>query len=350
MASGVTKTDKIVIHDVKGLDRGWHGAGIPIVDKVSDAVKVAEVTGLNRRVLQTVLAGVAVGSPACSKVLNYYAATEDRPAVELGVVGKDYTVAQNLENIGMAFDLANMGKSDEEIRAYLDTGGSLFGGLLSFVSLAGGEFSIARNDKDIVKPLFGMWWGHDGTTALTGAAFTTRIVCNNTRRAALREAKQSGALWKLKHTKDMEDRKVSVMEAMAQWKSGVKEFREQAEILASQQISGDKLKEFVGEIFTRIRGGVPASDASGRAATTQRNYAEGFLGKVKDYLDLEFQRTGTMTKWNVANAITEHLQKSDMGKRPRTDDEVADRRWLSDLNGDMADDKVKVFRAALELV
>lgn len=344
----VNGVDTIAIFDPLGLDKGWHGKGTPVKDRLSNVPEILAATGLDRRVIQSRLSAVDDGSLEVENLLNYYPADDKRAAVSLGVVGEGYKVCQNSECVATAWDLAHLGESD--IQPYMDTGGSLFGGRLSFVSIGGSEFSVARNDKDIVRPLFGMWWGHDGKTGLTGAAFTTRIVCNNTRRAALREGKESGALWSVKHTKDMESRIEAVKEAMQNWKSGIKEFQNQAETLAGVQCNKDNLSEFFTRVYNRVWGVIPADSQKDSKSERDRAYAGSVLTKMKELTDLEFERTGEVTLWNAANAATEYLQKFDKGRRARSDAEVGDRRALSDLNGKIADNKILVFKEALAMV
>ncbi len=338
--------DTVAIQDDKGLNKGWHGLGTAIVERLTEAEAIAKATGLDTTVEHLPLS--IADRPEIvipDKVLAYTAATGTRPGIRHGIVSSDRPIRQNINRIRDLLDYARASEGE----AYMSTGGTLCGGTFHFLSLAGSEISMKRNPNDRVIPLLAMIWGHDGITAETVMGHTTRMVCMNTAKISIGEAKGAGCYWPVKHTKNMEERLPIVKAQIAAWKNGMTRFMEVANTLDTVQMPKDRLLEFVGNAFQKVKGAIPTNPTT-RHEKAQAAYAEKGLGKIKELCDLEFERTGAVTLWNATNAVTEWLQKYDQGKRVTTDDETLDRRAISDLCGNMADEKAAVYELALASV
>ena len=108
----------------------------------------------------------------------------------LGVVGRGYTVVQNIENADFLQALVDASG------AMFETGGSLEGGKRTFLTMKAPE-GLMIGGRDAVDLYLAATNSHDGSSPFTIAATPTRIVCGNTLRMGLASAK---ATYKVRHT------------------------------------------------------------------------------------------------------------------------------------------------------
>jgi phage/plasmid-like protein (TIGR03299 family) len=130
-------------------------------------------------------------------VSNFFATVRNDNNSVLGVVGKDYEVVQNADAFQF-FDAIVGGESG--IR--YETAGALGKGERIFITAKLPDY-IKVGKQDLIEQYLFLTTSHDGFGSITAAFTPTRIVCNNTLNAALRN--HSNAI-KIRHTASANDR------------------------------------------------------------------------------------------------------------------------------------------------
>ncbi len=197
------QTGKASFFSVK--EKAWHGLGQIVNDypTSSEALKFAGLDyTVEKRELFTLVNETQKENPEETiivpeiKVPDYFATIRTDTEQVLGVVGKDYEVVQNVD----AFNFFDAIVGGEGIQ--YETAGALGKGERIFITAKlPGYIKVGSNDL-IEKYLF-LTTSHDGFGSITAAFTPTRIVCNNTLNAALRNC--SGTI-KIRHTANAKDR------------------------------------------------------------------------------------------------------------------------------------------------
>jgi len=130
-------------------------------------------------------------------VSNFFATVRNDTNSVLGVVGKDYEVVQNADAFQF-FDAIVGGESGIKY----ETAGALGKGERVFITAKLPEY-IKVGKQDLIEQYLFLTTSHDGFGSITAAFTPTRIVCNNTLNAALRN--HSNAI-KIRHTASANDR------------------------------------------------------------------------------------------------------------------------------------------------
>jgi phage/plasmid-like protein (TIGR03299 family) len=130
------------------------------------------------------------------EVPDYYATVRKDNDEVLGVVGKEYEVVQNID----AFDFFDSIVGGDGIQ--YETAGALGKGERIFITAKLPGYIKVGSDDLIEKYLF-LTTSHDGFGSITAAFTPTRIVCNNTLNAALRNCSNS---IKIRHTVNAKER------------------------------------------------------------------------------------------------------------------------------------------------
>lgn len=140
--------------------------------------------------MQVRLNGVVWGTIDLSVPTHYATVRTDTNQV-LGVVGKDYAVVQNRD--AFSFFDSIVGGGDGIL---YETAGALGNGERIFITAKLPGY-IRVGDDDITEKYLFLTTSHDGTGSITGGFTPTRIVCNNTLNAALKNMTNS---IKIRHT------------------------------------------------------------------------------------------------------------------------------------------------------
>jgi hypothetical protein len=116
---------------------------------------------------------------------------------QIGSVGPNYRPIQNKE-----FFSSFVGWESEGLGS-VETAGLLRGGQIAWlqIRLAGEPICIRKDDH--VRPFFFGSNGHDKSVGVNVGYSLTRVVCNNTRRMALREVSQADFGLRFKHTNNV---------------------------------------------------------------------------------------------------------------------------------------------------
>ncbi|MES2458185.1 MAG: DUF932 domain-containing protein [Bacteroidota bacterium] len=199
-----TATGKHAFMSVK--EKAWHGLGT-IIENYPTSSEALRYAGLDytveKRKLFTYDNENNVGDPdrdlviAELKVPDYYATVRTDTEDVLGVVGRDYEIVQNVQAFEF-FDSIVGGSGGIQY----ETAGALGKGERIFITAKLPDYiRVGRNDL-IEKYLF-LTTSHDGYGSITAAFTPTRIVCNNTLNAAMRN--KTNCI-RLKHTANVQDR------------------------------------------------------------------------------------------------------------------------------------------------
>jgi phage/plasmid-like protein (TIGR03299 family) len=187
-------------------EKAWHNLG-QIVDKYPTSAEAIGYAGLDYLVekrplftnsLENDLAQIETEIDVSKMpVPNFYATVRSDNNAVLGVVGKDYEVVQN-RNAFEFFDAIVGGGSG----ILYETAGALGKGERVFITAKlPGYIKVGK--ADLIEQYLFLTTTHDGLGSITAAFTPTRIVCNNTLNAAMRNHTNS---IKIRHTSSANDR------------------------------------------------------------------------------------------------------------------------------------------------
>jgi phage/plasmid-like protein (TIGR03299 family) len=198
------QNDKHSFFSVK--QKAWHGLG-QIVEDYPTSAEAIQYAGLDytvekRPLFTNTLANdlsdldTGIAFPKAD-VPNFFATVRNDNNAVLGVVGKDYEVIQNAD----AFQFFDAIVGGEGGIKY-ETAGALGKGERIFITAKLHDY-IKVGKQDLIEQYLFLTTSHDGFGSITAAFTPTRIVCNNTLNAALRN--NSNAI-KIRHTASANDR------------------------------------------------------------------------------------------------------------------------------------------------
>jgi len=198
------QTEKHSFFSVK--EKAWHGLGQIVADCPTSAEAI-RYSGLDYTVEKRPLFTNALNNEltgfdpdfATSKldVPAFFATVRNDNDAVLGVVGKDYEVVQNAD--AFQFFDAIVGGGDG---IKYETAGALGKGERIFITAKLPDY-IKVGKQDLIEQYLFLTTSHDGFGSITAAFTPTRIVCNNTLNAALRN--HSNGI-KIRHTASANDR------------------------------------------------------------------------------------------------------------------------------------------------
>jgi phage/plasmid-like protein (TIGR03299 family) len=241
-----------------------------------------------------------------------------------GIVGDTYTPFQNES---LTDYLQTM---TDESGAFLDTAGSMRGGADVFVTmklpttmLVGGVDELDVN--------IAILNNHTGNRAITGLITPTRIVCANTQRAALANAKGS---FKIRHTDGAADRVHQAREQLGLTWKYVAEFEAQAERMINETLAGAEFRKVCEEIWEP-----PTETATDRSKTIAANRMQSL---TQLFVDAGTNANIRGTNWAGYQAVTEYLDHA-APVHGKTTGEKAINRALRSIDGSVVDIKEKAF-------
>lgn len=213
----------------------------------------------------------------------------------LGVVGEGYTTVTNSELYDLAEAVQGAG-SDVK----LETAGSLMGGAKVWVLLRLEEPLVLKGDDTATIAYYALQNSHDGSGSFRGQATATRIVCDNTARMADLDARQRGTEMVFRHSSGVTERVAQARDALAGWREGVSQWRQQMEFLLSERVTGEQRDAFV-ELF------IPAPPAN-MATDRVRANVEKARGDLQLILDGPTCSGVEFTTYGLVQAAIEYSQ------------------------------------------
>lgn len=306
---------------------GWHGLGQAIPPGMAHSETVAELAGLNRRVvlapLYTMVDGQYVTVP------DKFATVYEDTGFVLGVVGSRYTVVQNVT----AFGAIDRWLADGRVR--YETAGALDEGRKVFILVRIDEdFAVAGTDP--ITPYALVTNSHDGSSGLGVKLVSTRVVCANTLNVALRE---KGERIGIRHTASAEANIESAAKALGLVSRQQRQMMERFEQLA-QLSAGEGLVEQVVDLVAPDPLKIEVS-----LTERQRNRAgrrhESFMTFLQHAQELPtiVSAGGLDNRWGLFNATTEWMEWVD----PTKSTQILERRMVGSLEGAVSNTRQQVY-------
>lgn len=176
-------------------EKAWHGLG-QIVEDYPSSREALQFAGLDYEVLKRPNIHLLDNGNTITSKTSFYTYRPDTGAILGDKLGADYKVVQNVD----AFSFFDAIVSGDGIQ--YETAGALGNGERIFITAKLPGYIKVGSDDLIEKYLF-LTTSHDGYGSITAAFTPTRIVCNNTLNAALRNCSNS---IKIRHTQSAESR------------------------------------------------------------------------------------------------------------------------------------------------
>jgi phage/plasmid-like protein (TIGR03299 family) len=241
-----------------------------------------------------------------------------------GIVGDTY---KPFQNEALTDYLATM---TDESGAFLDTAGSMRGGADVFVTMRLPKTMLVGG-VDELNVNIAILNNHTGNRAITGLITPTRIVCANTQRAALNNAKAS---FKVRHTDRAADRVQQAREQLGLTWRYIEKFEAEAEKMIQEQLSEAAFRKVCDEIWAPL----PPS-ATDRSKTIAANRA---LSLQQLFVDADTNANIRGTRWAGYQAVTEYLDHAAPVHGKTTADKTINRA-LRSIDGSVVEIKETAF-------
>jgi phage/plasmid-like protein (TIGR03299 family) len=335
MAHEIMEKDGAVFNRVAA----WHRLGNVVESDMSptDALRSA---GLEWNVIKTGF--VKADHPDIGTVFSedYSAIVREDTKEILSVQSSDYQVIQNSEHFEMAYELSR----DVKVESAL----SLKNGRKVVLLLRGDSFDVAGSSGDTVTEYMGLINSHDGSIAFSALPTSVRIVCQNTLSMAIANARKGKNMFRITHKGNtMEDKKQAMRDALRQFQSNGKFFRETVDVLANRELTKSDIQQFWMDVWGLIETPIvtnPRTDAE------KDNYdnAVKAVSSWSETFDRERDETGSKASmWMAANAVSKYIQHRVAARGRKA---TAENRAWDNLAGLNQDSTMKVFRHALATV
>jgi phage/plasmid-like protein (TIGR03299 family) len=194
-----------------------------------------------------------------------FATVREDIRLPLGPVGKDYTVWQNWEN----FDLAKVLLDGGDVVA--ETAGSLRDSRTVWL--------LCRIDKDMtiggdeIVPYMLFTSSHDGSSKIRVMPTPTRVVCANTLRIAIGQAKTQ---WTTSHTSNLKTRVIQARETLQMTWKYMDEFETMVRKLQDQVVDDLAFEKLVFDMIPQ-----PTPDKDGKVSERKKTNAADNRAQVR---------------------------------------------------------------------
>lgn len=339
----------------------WHKLGVNVAEAVSSehAIRLA---GQDWEVVKSP-AQYQFGDEMRTMKGQYILVRQDTGAA-LGVVGSRYQIIQNRD--GYRFLDKVMG----DFQAKYATAGAVRGGAKIWmqVALPQSNFEVVRGDE--VQAYATFFNVHDGSGKAHVFSTTTRVVCNNTLRIGLTD---KGKGIGIRHSGNIEASIADAQEALGLAVTGFKKFEEQAHVLVRTPVMNPR--GFFGNVLDNVLDITQAKAQMGAARLADADYLAGMIktAEARNKAEVSYakaieRRTNILddileryessrntvsgiggSAWAALNAVTEHVNHSDFGRKVGSETERAGRRLEDLLDGDRDELSQVALREALAL-
>jgi len=250
----------------------------------------------------------------------------------LSIVSPDWQPSQNEDAYAFAEPMIKAGLAD------FNTAGTLFNGRVCFLLLKTKDGFQLPGADDTEMYVF-VQISHDYGTADLALPVFIRVVCDNTRRAALgmksKGQMESGKFIHRAKTAFSVERAQALIEA---YRLGLDEYAEQAKFLSSKRASPEQVRAYVNKVFKLEE----LKQGTSQEIARRREHNEGVVKKMLTTIDT--QPGAAMSAgswWSVYNGVTYH---EDHGKHQGKAEPITGKIW-----GASDDRKQAALRAALEM-
>ncbi len=344
MSHEITNEDGLVLAGIPA----WHGLGTVVADAPSPevALQIAKLDWsvekaplfARREILTAGADGMPVASTKDQPVGGKVATIRSDTGRVLGVVGAGYTAIQNRDLIPLIYAAA----ASEGVQ--IESAGSLRQGREVFFCARLASFNLGGRDLNHTYALF--LNAHDGSRSLMVLPTAVRVVCNNTKVAALTGAEEIELTVRLRHTALAAERLEDVRTCLRGASAMAAREQAKAEALAARRMTDDEVAAFFLRVNERIAGGNPINDR--KDGTCSKARSTRAADRTADWVAILRREMvecggGFPTAWLAANAVTNWVDHG-RGARGTTD------RLHSNLIGNSATLKDRVFEEATALV
>ena len=297
----------------------WHRLGVVTRDCLTadQVMDTARLGGWNVRTVALTATDITDDGVTTIPVTDHFATVRTHPVTGrpdvLGVVGSDYTVVQN-EQHGELLNLLV-----DEAGAHFETAGSLRGGRETFVTMKLPDTVHLRGaeGRDDIALYLAAMSSHDGTTAWRVIVTPVRIVCANTQRIALHQARASYAI---RHTRTARAKIAQARQALGLVWRYCDAFETAAQTLINHTLALEEFQQIVDRVWNVPDD--PITPPSPRAAGIRDRRNTTLRGL---FTTADTQATIRGTRWAGLQAITEYLDHH----APAKDDQVRAHRVLA---------------------
>jgi phage/plasmid-like protein (TIGR03299 family) len=315
-------------HEIETFDDGtaafvtartdaWHRLGVTTTDCLTaeQVMTTARLGGWNVHTVPLAATEITTDGVTTLPIPDHFATVRTHPVSGkpdvLGVVGSGYTVVQNEEHC----ELLNL--LVDEAGAHFETAGSLRGGRETFVTMKLPQsITLAgSNGRDDIELYLAAMSSHDGTAAWRVIVTPVRIVCANTQRMALRQAR---ATYAIRHTRSAKGKIAQARQALGIVWRYADAFETAAQNLINSTLVLDEFQQIVDKLWPADPTDVPSPRAAG--IRDRRNSTLRSL-----FTEADTQHAIRATRWAGLQAITEYLDHH----APARDDTVRATRVLT---------------------
>ncbi|MFJ3176055.1 DUF932 domain-containing protein [Streptomyces roseus] len=278
---------------VSARESAWHKLGTVTAEALTaeDAMRLAALDGWNVRLIALHATELTAEGTTLLDVPNHRASVRTHPKTgrpeTLGVVGPDYTPVQNEEHAEFLNFLA------DESGAHFETAGSLREGRQVFLTMKLPQ-TMTIGGSDNVDLHIAAFNSHDGSGAFRIVVTPVRVVCANTLRAGLRNAKSS---YTVRHTSGARGRIAQARQALGLTFKYAEEFEKAGQRMLDVEMSTPGLRKIVDELWP-----LEGSDSTRKKTNRDTRWAS-----IRNLFELADTQAGIRgAAWAGYNAITEY--------------------------------------------
>lgn len=272
MGHGLTQHDTMVSGEAI---TPWHGIGTVVPGLLSSA-EALKLGGLDWDVTLEPVYYQLPGTTVKVIIQDRFATVRSDTRAPLGIVGSDYKVVNNSD----AFEFFDTIMDTD--KAVYTTAGSLFGGAKVFLTAKIGD-GFTVNGGDAIDSYLLLSTSHDGSSAITAAITTVRVVCNNTLTWALNGAKTR---WTVTHRSTLEGKTAEAMETLGLVHKYESAFQDDVARLIAAELNKDTFLEIVKDLLP-----------------DQKRQTDKNLEQLSAAWEADTNPGGN-TAWNGVNAVT----------------------------------------------
>lgn len=224
-----------------GVTAPWHKVWNELDEATARDFEAAKTAGgLNWGLKKDRLVNPFTGKP----ISEHYAICRDDNDECIGVVKERYTPVDNHQAFAFLQDML-----DADQNVLIDSCGSFKGGAFVFANarILNGDFEVVKGDTHQSYVQF--ITSHDGSLKFQTFESYIRMVCGNTARFAMNQAKANGALFSFRHTK----KSVDAIENAKEWLAIVgmerASFIEKAKFLTTKRTTKETATEFLYKLL-----------------------------------------------------------------------------------------------------
>lgn len=284
-------------------EKAWHGLG-QIVKDYPTSAEALKFAGLDYEVTKEDIYTTSYNSDGQAmdfnkRVKTHFATMRPDTGDVLGIVGKDYEIVQNRD----AFSFFDAIVGGDGIQ--YETAGALGRGERIFITAKLPGYIKVGSDDLIEKYLF-LTTSHDGFGSITAAFTPTRIVCNNTLNAALRNCSNR---IKIRHTAGAKERLETAHKIMGISNKLTEEMEQIFNRWSKVRVTDPELKKLIQlamvpnrEVLQDIQNG-----KENKLSTCFKNICDNVFGYAMSAPSQQLVTTkGTL--FGVYNAVTGYFQ------------------------------------------